>query len=161
MVNINSPTQRDHVFVQCTEVTDSHGKCIQFMMPNTMLSIINALNKPAHKFSLVPNIINLGVILINSHTKEYKAVAIRSYIHSVCIKFVNTLPWAVPSVDVYKSDTDLMNVLQPLLTYSQACTIQDKIQFENEPAHIQNFLCYYVMYIAIKCALFLMLLYEM
>ena len=45
------------------------------------------------------------------------------YIYSVCIKFVNTLPWAMPSVDVYKSDTDLMYVLQSLLTYSQACTI--------------------------------------
>ena len=91
--------------MQCTaEVTDGHGKCIQLIVSNTMLSITNALNNTSTQIFLSTKHNQFGTILINSHTIEYKAVAIRSYIHSVCIKFVNTLPWAVPSVDVYKSD---------------------------------------------------------
>ena len=53
MVNLSSPTQQDHVFVQCiVEVTDAHGKRIQLMVPNTMLSITNALNKTSTQIFL-------------------------------------------------------------------------------------------------------------
>ena len=74
MVNLSSPTQQDHVFVQCiAEVTDVYGKRFQLMVSNTMLSITNALNNTSTQIFLSTKHNQFGTILINSHTIEYKA----------------------------------------------------------------------------------------
>ena len=121
-----------------------------------MLSITNALNYssvPAHKFSLVINIGGNFDQLIHYRVQS----CCNKYIHSVCIKFVNTLPWAVLSVDVYKSDTDLMYVLQPLLTYSQAAQSKIKSSFRT---CTYTYKIFYVTIYIVVCFI-LMVLYEM